>query len=147
MSKHSIKIASIEELPQAARQFAEMMGSYTVFAFYGPMGAGKTTFINALCRRLGVEDDVANSPSFSIINEYRSDTTAELIYHFDLYRLENLDEALDIGTEDYLDSGALCLLEWPERIEPMLPDDTVRVDLSVDEADDSRTLTVTIPDD
>ena len=146
MKKHTIVIKDKEALAQAAREFAALMGDYTVFAFYGPMGAGKTTFINALSRVLGVEEDMANSPSFSIINEYRSDTTAELIYHFDLYRLESLDEAMDIGVDDYFDSGALCLLEWPERIEPMLPDDTVRVDIAVDEATDARTLTVSLPE-
>lgn len=146
MKKHTIVIKDKEALAQAAREFAALMGDYTVFAFYGPMGAGKTTFIHALSRVLGVEEDMANSPSFSIINEYRSDTTAELIYHFDLYRLESLDEAMDIGVDDYFDSGALCLLEWPERIEPMLPDDTVRVDIAVDEATDARTLTVSLPE-
>lgn len=94
----------------------------------------------ALLRRLGVGDDLAGSPSFAIINEYRSDTTAELIYHFDLYRLESLEEALDIGIEDYFDSGALCLLEWPERVADILPDDTVSVDIRVND-DGSRTLT------
>lgn len=140
-----IHVANLQELPAAAKAFVEGMGDETVYAFYGEMGAGKTTFINALSRALGVEDDMANSPSFSIINEYRSDTTAELIYHFDLYRLENLEEAMDIGVEDYFDSGALCLLEWPERIEPMLPDDTVRVDITVND-DDSRDIVVTMPD-
>lgn len=105
------------------------------------MGAGKTTFINALARRLGVNDDPTSSPSFSIVNEYRSDTTAELIYHFDLYRLENIEDALEIGIEDYFDSGALCLIEWPERIEDILPDDTVRVRIGIN-TDDSRTLTI-----
>lgn len=123
----------------------EAMGDYTVFAFNGEMGAGKTTFINALCRALGVEDDITNSPSFSIINEYRSDTTAELIYHFDCYRLESVDEAEDIGAEDYFDSGAVCLIEWPERIEELLPADTVRVDLKEQE-DGSRLLTMTFPE-
>ena len=129
----TIHVNSIDELPQAATRFVENMGDATVYAFYGEMGAGKTTFINALCRRLGVEDDMTNSPSFAIINEYRSDTTAELIYHFDLYRLENIDEALEIGVEDYFDSGALCFLEWPERIADILPDDTVRVDIRVND--------------
>lgn len=110
------------------------------------MGAGKTTFINALSRALGVEDDPTSSPSFSIINEYRSSTTAELIYHFDLYRLENLEEAFDIGVEDYLDSGALCFIEWPDRIADILPDDTVTVDIT-EQADGSRTLAVTLPDE
>lgn len=142
---HTINIPSIESLPQAAKEFAALMGDETVYAFRGEMGAGKTTFIRELCRALGVEDDPANSPSFSIINEYRSDKTAELIYHFDLYRLESVDDALEIGVEDYFDSGALCLLEWPERIEPLLPDDTVTVNVNVN-PDMSRTMTVDIPD-
>ena len=142
---HTINIPSIESLPQAAKEFAALMGDETVYAFRGEMGAGKTTFIRELCRALGVEDDLANSPSFSIINEYRSDKTAELIYHFDLYRLESVDDALELGIEDYFDSGALCLLEWPERIEPLLPDDTVTVNVNVN-PDMSRTMTVDIPD-
>ena len=100
--------------------------------------------INALCKELGVESDVTNSPSFAIINEYRSDTTAELIYHFDCYRLEKEEEAVDLGAEDYFDSGALCFIEWPERIEGLLPDDTVRVDITVGD-DESRTLKMTFP--
>ena len=136
----------MESLPEAAREFLSLMGDQTVYAFHGEMGAGKTTFIRELVKALGVDEDEANSPSFSIINEYRSDTTAELIYHFDLYRLESVDEALEIGVEDYFDSGALCLLEWPERIEPLLPDDTVVVKISVDPDDNSRLLSVNIPD-
>ena len=143
---HQIKIASLESLPEAAREFLSLMGDQTVYAFHGEMGAGKTTFIRELVKALGVDEDEANSPSFSIINEYRSDTTAELIYHFDLYRLESVDEALEIGVEDYFDSAALCLLEWPERIEPLLPDDTVVVKISVDPDDNSRLLSVNIPD-
>lgn len=139
MSKTTIHIDSIDDIETAASQFAALMDDRTVYAFYGEMGAGKTTFIRALCAVLGVTDDMASSPSFSIINEYRSGTTAELIYHFDLYRLENIEEALDIGVEDYFDSGALCFLEWAERIEDILPDDTVRVDLTV-ESDGSRRL-------
>ena len=140
-----IEIPNRAALPEAAKEFAAQMGDETVYAFYGEMGAGKTTFIGELCRALGVEDDLANSPSFSIINEYRSDTTAELIYHFDLYRLENIDDALEIGVEDYFDSGALCLLEWPERIEALLPDDTVKVHITVN-PDESRTLTIEKPE-
>ena len=135
----TIHVDSLDRLPEAAEKFVAAMGDETVYAFYGDMGAGKTTFINALCRRLGVEDDVTNSPSFAIINEYRSDTTAELIYHFDLYRLDDIDEALEIGVEDYFDSGALCFLEWPERIEDILHDDTVRVDIRVND-DNSRDI-------
>ena len=141
-----ISIPSVEALPAAARQLMGEMGDYTVFAFYGAMGAGKTTFINALCRELGVESDPTSSPSFAIINEYRSDTTAELIYHFDCYRLENEAEAEDLGMDDYFDCGALCLIEWPERIADLLPDDTVRVDLTVNEADASRLMRVTFPE-
>lgn len=138
--QHTIRIASTDDLNRAADEFVRLMDSSTVYAFNGEMGAGKTTFIMALLRRLGVGDDLAGSPSFAIINEYRSDTTAELIYHFDLYRLESLEEALDIGIEDYFDSGALCLLEWPERVADTLPDDTVSVDIRVND-DGSRTLT------
>ncbi len=137
----TIEIKNIDDLSRAAREFVELMDDSTVIAFYGDMGAGKTTFINALCRELGVTEDVANSPSFSIANEYRSDTTAELIYHFDMYRLNNLEEALDMGIEDYFDSGALCLIEWPERVEDLLPDDTVRVKLWVND-DDSRVMQI-----
>lgn len=144
MNENKIIIKSLDEIDNAAHRFVELMGDETVYAFYGDMGAGKTTFINALSKALGVENDATGSPSFSIINEYRSDVTAELIYHFDLYRLENLEDAFDIGVEDYFDSGALCLLEWPERIEDILPDDTVKVEIRVME-DDSRELTVKKP--
>lgn len=137
----TITITSLDNIDQAAHEFVELMDDRTVIAFYGEMGAGKTTFINALSRALGVEDDATGSPSFAIVNEYRSDTTAELIYHFDLYRLENVEEALDLGIEDYFDSGALCLIEWPERIDDILPGDTVKVNITVN-ADGSRSLTV-----
>ena len=136
-----LSIKNIDELPNAVKQFIEAMGDRTVFAFRGEMGAGKTTFITELCRQLGVED-IANSPSFSIINEYRSETTAELIYHFDFYRIESEEEAFDLGTEDYFDSGALCFIEWPERIENLLPGDTVEVVISVNQSDNSRTISV-----
>ena len=136
-----ILIPSIESIDDAAKEFVAQMGDETVYAFTGEMGAGKTTFINALSRALGVEEDPTGSPTFAIINEYRSDTTAELIYHFDLYRLENLEQAFDIGVEDYLDSGALCLIEWPDRIEDILPDDTVRVNIEV-LPDGARRMTI-----
>ncbi len=142
----TLTIPSLDAIDSVARQFVDLMDDYTVFAFNGEMGAGKTTFINALSRVLGVDEDPTSSPSFAIITEYRSSTTAELIYHFDLYRLENLDEAFDIGDEDYLDSGAICFLEWPERIADILPDDTVRVDIA-EQPDGSRLLTVTTPDE
>ena len=146
MAKHIIHVADLAALPQAAKDFAALMGDYTVFTFVGDMGNGKTTFINSLCRELGVEEDMANSPSFSIVNEYRSDTTAELIYHFDLFRLESLDDALEIGIEDYFDSGAVCLIEWPDKVEDILPYDTVRVEVKVN-PDLSRDIVVETPDE
>lgn len=135
----TITVENLDSLPAAARQFIADMGNRTVVALHGEMGAGKTTFINALCRELGVESDPTASPTFALVNEYRSDTTAELIYHFDLYRLENLDEAIDMGIEDYLDCGALCLIEWPDVVDPMLPDDTIDLTITVN-PDGSRTL-------
>ena len=139
---HQINIASIEDLPRAAKEMAALMDDRTVYAFNGEMGAGKTTFINALAQALGVDpDEATSSPTFALVNEYRSETTAELIYHFDLYRIEDLDEALDMGIEDYLDSGALCFIEWPDRVADLLPDDTVNVDIAVN-PDGSRTVTI-----
>ncbi len=142
MSTTTIHIASLAEIDNAAQSFLELMGDETVYTFHGEMGAGKTTFISALVRALGVDSEEANSPSFAIANEYRSETTAELIYHFDLYRLESLEEVMDIGFEDYLDCGALCLIEWPEKVEDILPDDTVKVEIKVND-DLSRDLIVT----
>ena len=140
----TIEIKNLEGLQDAVREFIGAMGDYSVFAFYGSMGVGKTTFINALCKELGVED-VTNSPSFSIINEYRSATTAELIYHFDCYRLEDEREAEDIGVEDYFESGALCFIEWPERIDSFLPDHTVEVTVAEQE-NGSRIMTLVFPE-
>lgn len=142
MSTTTIHVENIEGRPAAAGEFLSLMGDETVYAFRGEMGAGKTTFISALSQALGVDADEANSPSFAIVNEYRSGTTAELIYHFDLYRLDNLEEVMDIGFEDYLDSGALCLIEWPEIVADILPDDTVWVDIRAND-DGSRDITVT----
>ena len=128
-----ITVQSESELAQAARTFVQAMDQATVFAFYGKMGAGKTTFIKALCEALGVSD-VVNSPTFSIVNEYRSDTTGELVYHFDFYRIEKLEEVYDMGYEDYFYSGAPCFIEWPELVEELLPGDAVKV--TVTEAED-----------
>ena len=130
---------ALSEIQQAARSFVEAMDGRTVFAFYGAMGAGKTTFIRALCEQLGVTDTVT-SPTFAIVNEYKADSSK--VFHFDFYRLRRLDEAADIGFEDYLYSGNICLIEWPEMVEPLLPEDTVSVHLTV-EPDDSRTLVFT----
>ncbi|GHT79507.1 tRNA (adenosine(37)-N6)-threonylcarbamoyltransferase complex ATPase subunit type 1 TsaE [Bacteroidia bacterium] len=121
-----IYIKNLSALPCAAQEFIRQMGNDTVFAFNGKMGAGKTTFIKAICEALGVMD-VINSPTFAIVNEYRSDITAELIYHFDFYRIQNIQDAVQIGIEDYFNSGALCFIEWPDKVEALLPDDTVFV--------------------
>lgn len=134
----TITVKSTDDLDNAARKFVDNMGDNTVFAFYGAMGAGKTTFIKALCKTLGVDDEV-NSPTFAIVNEYRSATTAELIYHFDFYRIKKIEEVYDMGYEDYFYSGAICLIEWPELAESVLPDDTVRVKVEVSD-DGSREL-------
>lgn len=123
-----IQIQSLEQIRDAARQFIAAMGDNTVFAFYGKMGAGKTTFIKAVCEELGVSDAIA-SPTFAIVNEYRSDQGGELIYHFDFYRIKKLEEVYDLGYEDYFYSGALCFIEWPELVEELLPGDAVRVDI------------------
>lgn len=132
-----IKIDSLEALPEAAREFAACIGSRSVFAFYGEMGAGKTTFIAEVCRCLGVSDD-SGSPTFSIVNEYRA-ADGSPIYHFDFYRLDSPAEALDMGADDYFYSGHLCLIEWPEKIGSLLPDDAVEVNIEVN-PDGSRTL-------
>ena len=129
---------TLSEINSAAKEFIRTMGDNTVFAFYGKMGAGKTTFIKALCEELGVTDPV-NSPSFAIVNEYRSDTTGELIYHFDFYRIKKIDEVYDLGYEDYFYCGALCFIEWPELIEELLPGDTVRVTIE-ENPDGSRNI-------
>lgn len=131
-----IKIQSPAQLPEAAKQFVQAMDQNTVFAFYGKIGAGKTTFIKAICEELGVTD-VINSPTFSIVNEYRSDTTGELIYHFDFYRIKKIEEVYDMGYEDYFDSGAVCFIEWPELIDDLLPGDAVKVSITEQE-DGSR---------
>ncbi len=136
----TIQIQNTDTIRNAAREFIALIEDNTVFAFNGKMGAGKTTFIKAICEELGVTD-VINSPTFAIINEYRSDITAELIYHFDFYRINNISEAYNIGTEDYFESGALCFIEWPEKIEELLPENTVFVTIEEQE-DGSRTVTL-----
>lgn len=136
--KHQIQIAGLEDLERAAREFLEAIGNHTLIAFYAPMGAGKTTFTTAICKVLGVKEDAISSPTFAIVNEYRSGN-GEPVYHFDFYRIERPEEALDIGLYDYLDSGCLCLMEWPENIEALLPEETLRVHISVN-PDDSRTV-------
>lgn len=125
----NIKIDSLETINEAAVEFIKTMGDNTVFAFRGEMGAGKTTFIKAICENLGVSDTI-NSPTFAIVNEYRSDS-GELIYHFDFYRINKIEEAYDFGYEDYFFSGSLCFIEWPEKIESLLPADVVNVNITI----------------
>ncbi len=135
-----IAITSLEDIHEAAKTFVANMENNTVFAFYGKMGAGKTTFIKAVCEELGVTD-VINSPTFAIVNEDRSDISGELIYHFDFYRIKKLEEVYDMGYEDYFYSGAICFIEWPELIDDLLPNDTVKVSIEEQE-DGSRLLTI-----
>ena len=126
-----LTIHSIEDIIPAAQEFIAAMGHNTVFAFYGNMGAGKTTFIKAVCQALGVAD-VSNSPTFAIVNEYL-DGQGYPIYHFDFYRIKRQQEVLDIGYEDYIYSGCVCFMEWPELIEDLLPTDAVRVTITQQE--------------
>ena len=136
----NIVIDKQDNIHKAAVKFISLMNENTIFAFIGNMGAGKTTFIKSVCEELGVED-VINSPTFSIINEYRSSTTGELIYHFDFYRINKIGEAYDMGTEDYFYSGALCFIEWPEKIKELLPDNTLYINIE-EQSDGSRLLTI-----
>lgn len=136
--KQQIHIPSLEGLDAAAAAFLAALGPQRLVALHGSMGAGKTTFTTALCRCLGVREDAVSSPTFAIVNEYRT-AAGEPVFHFDFYRIEHPEEALDIGLYDYLDSGALCLMEWPENIAPLLPEETLWVDLTVN-PDGSRTL-------
>ena len=151
----SIVIRDLDNIREAAREFIQHIGDYRVFAFYGKMGAGKTTFVKAICEEFGVED-VITSPTFAIVNEYQvigdgcwvidngnsqhqapNTQHPKTIYHFDFYRIKKLEEVYDMGYEDYFYSGALCFIEWPELIEEILPDDAVRVSITEQE-DGSR---------
>ena len=135
--RQEVIIRDTADLNRAAAEFLEKIGDNTLVAFFAPMGAGKTTFTTAICKTLGVTDPVG-SPTFAIVNEYlRAD--GDYMYHFDFYRINRLSEAIDIGLDDYLYSGCLCIMEWPENIEELLPDDTLRVTITVN-PDLSRTL-------
>ena len=136
-------ITSLEEIDKVAGDFIQYISESdlqsNIFAFYGKMGAGKTTFIKAICKALGVKD-IVNSPTFTIINEYRSSRGVP-IYHFDFYRINRLQEAFDIGTEDYFAGNGLCLIEWPEKIAEILPEDHIKVTITTNE-DLSRTVEI-----
>lgn len=135
--KHLVTIKNTADLDRAAAEFLEKTGGVGVMALYGQMGAGKTTFTVALCRALGVQDNVC-SPTFTIISEYR-DGKGRPVYHFDFYRIKNLSEAMDIGVEDYFYSGDTCIIEWPENIEELLPDNVLKVHIEVN-PDQSRSV-------
>jgi tRNA threonylcarbamoyladenosine biosynthesis protein TsaE len=135
-----IEVNQLSELPKAALALLEFAGQEKIFLFEGEMGAGKTTFIKALCEALGVED-LVSSPTFSIVNEYQGRNNSR-IYHFDFYRIENLQEAYDIGYEEYFYSGDLCLIEWPEKISELLPESYIRISITTT-APDSRSLSFT----
>jgi tRNA threonylcarbamoyladenosine biosynthesis protein TsaE len=135
----TIQLNSLNELGQAAGKFVELMGDRRVFAFYGEMGAGKTTFITSICRALGVEENIT-SPTFALVNEYLT-RQGDSIYHFDCYRLKNQQEAYDIGAEEYFYSGNVCFIEWPDRIEDLLPLNTVVVKISLN-SDTQRLIEV-----
>jgi tRNA threonylcarbamoyladenosine biosynthesis protein TsaE len=134
-----IVIKNLETIRESARAFIQHIGDARVFAFYGKMGAGKTTFIKAICEALGVKD-VVTSPTFALVNEY-ADAEGQPVYHFDFYRIKNLREAYDMGCEEYFYSGYPCFIEWPELVEELLPDDTVKVNIEVLE-NESRIVTL-----
>lgn len=128
--EHSITISSLSDIDRAAAEFLRQTEGRNIIALYGQMGAGKTTFTTAICRVLGVNEDAVSSPTFAIVNEYRT-SAGEPMFHFDFYRITKTVEALDIGFYDYIDSGCLCVMEWPENIEDVLPEDTLKVSISV----------------
>lgn len=127
MMEKILEIKSLDELDKVAQTVLNSLDGRTVVAFDAPMGAGKTTLISRIAEQLGAEDDVT-SPTFAIVNQYEGERT---IYHFDMYRIERVEEALDFGCEEYISSGELCLVEWPEKIEPLLPEDTMVVKIDI----------------
>ena len=135
-----IRIDSIDGIGEAARAFVAAMGDRKVFAFYGKMGAGKTTFIKAVCEEMGVAD-VITSPTFAIVNEYACEGSGQTIFHFDFYRIKKIEEVYDMGYEDYFYGGAVCFIEWPELVEELLPEDAVSVSIE-ERPDGSRLLTM-----
>ena len=134
-----LKTDSINDLPEAADAILEALNGRSIVAFWGEMGAGKTTLIRALCDRLGVTDTVT-SPTFALVHEYHTET-GEPIYHFDFYRINRIEEVFDFGYEEYFYSGNLCLIEWPEKIEGLLPEETLSVRIRIT-SDESRTIEI-----
>lgn len=138
--KKVFHIHNVEGLSEVSDYLMSLRDAADVVAFYGSMGAGKTTLIKDLCHHMGVTDEV-NSPTFAIVNEYVTEQ-GESVYHFDFYRIKKLEEAYDIGYENYFYSGNLCLIEWPELIEPLLPENYLRVDIRLGATDDERIIEV-----
>ena len=136
--QHEIRIQDLQGIGKAAETFLHEIGDHRLIAFHAPMGAGKTTFTTAICKALGVREDAISSPTFAIVNEYRAGDGSP-VFHFDFYRIEKETEALDIGLYDYLDSGCLCLMEGPENIASLLPEETLIDSIRVG-ADGSRTV-------
>ena len=138
MNSKEFHINSVEALTEVSEYLISLRDEADIIAFYGAMGAGKTTLIKNLCHKMGVTDEV-NSPTFAIVNEYVTEE-GESVYHFDFYRIKKLEEAYDIGFENYFDSGNLCLIEWPEMIEPLLPEKYIRVEIQQGETDNERII-------
>ena len=138
MQDITFEINSVEELSKVSDLLISWRDKSNIIAFYGTMGAGKTTLIKNLCTKLGVQDEV-NSPTFALVNEYQTDTF-DSIFHFDFYRIKSLEEVFDIGYEDYFYGGSLCLLEWPELIDPLMPEHFIKVEITLGETDDARSI-------
>ncbi|RKE00207.1 tRNA (adenosine(37)-N6)-threonylcarbamoyltransferase complex ATPase subunit type 1 TsaE [Marinifilum flexuosum] len=134
-----LKINSLEDINSVAAEFIKLVGDKRIFAMHGAMGVGKTTFVKAICEEMGVQDTI-NSPTFAIVNEYHT-AKENIIYHFDFYRIDDVQEAYDFGYEDYFYSDAMCFIEWPEKIDSILPNDTVEVHFN-EEADGSRSIRI-----
>jgi len=135
--ERKLRIESLASIRNTAQSFLELAKDFNIIAFYGAMGAGKTTFIKSLCKELGVVDQVG-SPTFALVYEYKT-TSQKSVFHFDFYRIERIEEVYDLGYEDYFYSGSLCLLEWPEKVEELLPENTLKVKIE-ENMDGSRTL-------
>ena len=138
MKDITFEINNIEELSKVSDLLLDWREKSNIIAFYGTMGAGKTTLVKNLCQKLGVIDEV-NSPTFALVNEYQTETF-DSIFHFDFYRIKSLEEVFDIGYEDYLYSGSLCLLEWPELIDPLMPEHFIKVEITLGDTDTSRKI-------
>lgn len=138
MQEITFEINNIDELSKVSDLLISWRGKFNIVAFYGNMGAGKTTLIKNLCSKLGVQDEV-NSPTFALVNEYQTDAF-DSIFHFDFYRIKSLEEVFDIGYEDYFYGGSLCLLEWPELIDPLMPEHFIKVEITLGDTDNARCI-------